>query len=940
MDETIHFQWQNDILRQTIYPLREMKLRDFLVFYEEIDLWKLYKGKTENDADIKAEIEAHKQAQVKIWQDALAAYADHRGHFMSTLTESSWRARYPRADVDDEELAQVNKLHVIFATWLPKISNPRSESYFISQRVYEWETHRKSVAHEISECQRKMRNYEPFPQYRKSYDQQAEKLARLQDRAIKMADAELEALYAFLAVAGRLEKRRTELAAERAAARKKTDDAERMLAVLNIRLAPLEAKLRGVAAELERLKSPPDRAALEQHFLVPLSLPPRDATAAVALKDLDKQMQGAHAALQQALQVKKPPSSLLLTAQSAGWALKRARNPAARRVAELESNLRNMPQTWSHRPERQAEHDSLLAGLATLDAELGRLADFEAALTASARTPAQTASLIEQKEKELDSAQISLDQLRTQLQAGQEQIEAQAKILNTPEQERLTEFSPTQVVTVRDIAKGKAEAYRASLMGLDHKELLELVVQRFLREPERYPLWLQYMVVHFSGMRYASAHGSWADPKDLLMNLRTPRLEEEFKRLDQAAVDALCAERISTYSPSSSAESAGPPRETPALAKTEDKDWQAKVALHLRNMRSVSPYYRRKGLFDLLVDEETNLVEQMTEEQVTDALDLQRTARPIPDWMWREIVAVVPSLRTREVKDPEWERLTPQQQAERLKAAAWKDRLLISLWKQDNLVAWREQHAASEQLLVTRAVCNEVAEHIQHVRGNKPGGGLTAKPQWYLRQVSEAAKGASKTNGEKPFLLRATPANLREGASVLWLRFTTSYPSPWQIAGPMKVSDGQELLPSEYYSGRSGDWRYRLEAGTVKRERTATDASGARVNQVEWLRWIHEATVVEVAETAEGTVVLTFETALPYEDKRLSTIGLFKQDLSYMTYTVNAAMLNPAFVGYAPPGDVPYQNLENMLDWNKILLREAIAPQALQEWRAKQMRKP
>jgi hypothetical protein len=37
---------------------------------------------------------------------------------------------------------------------------------------------------------------------------------------------------------------------------------------------------------------------------------------------------------------------------------------------------------------------------------------------------------------------------------------------------------------------------------------------------------------------------------------------------------------------------------------------------------------------------------------------------------------------------------------------------------------------------------------------------------------------------------------------------------------------------------------------------------------------------------------------------------------------------------------VAYQNLENMLDWNKILLREAIAPQALQEWRAKQMRKP
>jgi len=40
----------------------------------------------------------------------------------------------------------------------------------------------------------------------------------------------------------------------------------------------------------------------------------------------------------------------------------------------------------------------------------------------------------------------------------------------------------------------------------------------------------------------------------------------------------------------------------------------------------------------------------------------------------------------------------------------------------------------------------------------------------------------------------------------------------------------------------------------------------ARVLQQEWLRWMHEATVAEVAETADGPVVLTFETALPYDD--------------------------------------------------------------------------
>jgi hypothetical protein len=38
-EQTIYFQWQNDILRKAIYPLREMKLRDFLVYYKEIELW-------------------------------------------------------------------------------------------------------------------------------------------------------------------------------------------------------------------------------------------------------------------------------------------------------------------------------------------------------------------------------------------------------------------------------------------------------------------------------------------------------------------------------------------------------------------------------------------------------------------------------------------------------------------------------------------------------------------------------------------------------------------------------------------------------------------------------------------------------------------------------------------------------------------------------------
>lgn len=44
----IHFQWQNEILRKTIYPMREVKLRDFLIYYQEVDVWSQYKDRDIN----------------------------------------------------------------------------------------------------------------------------------------------------------------------------------------------------------------------------------------------------------------------------------------------------------------------------------------------------------------------------------------------------------------------------------------------------------------------------------------------------------------------------------------------------------------------------------------------------------------------------------------------------------------------------------------------------------------------------------------------------------------------------------------------------------------------------------------------------------------------------------------------------------------------------
>jgi hypothetical protein len=76
-----------------------------------------------------------------------------------------------------------------------------------------------------------------------------------------------------------------------------------------------------------------------------------------------------------------------------------------------------------------------------------------------------------------------------------------------------------------------------------------------------------------------------------------------------------------------------------------------------------------------------------------------------------------------------------------------------------------------------------------------------------------------------------------------------------------------------------------------------------------------------MADTADGKIVLTFETALPSDDPRLSSIGVFKHNLSSLLMDGEEDTYNRPFVGFIPEGKVPEENLKDMLDWDKILYR-------------------
>jgi hypothetical protein len=636
-----------------------------------------------------------------------------------------------------------------------------------------------------------------------------------------------------------------------------------------------------------------------------------------ASQDVVNSLSGFRKSMMDQLSYSKSLPSRLQVVKNTIYNVSQYQRGIEKEILQLTTSLKNMRPTWVHKPEREARLASLRdVGVKAVAEEMEHLADFQTVLEAAARTKEETDRLIQVEEKELAGINERLAQLQKDVQIQRAVIDQYDDILLVTEEKRLAQYvpDPTQKVTVKDIVNLRLDEYKACLAPMDHYQLLQLVVEKFRKQQDRYPKWLQYMVIHFSGMRYASAHGSWADPKDLLANLRMLSIDRDVKGQDDDEVEAFCREQVERYEPSGTI-STGTVGSRPMLSHASDPEWKSRLAQHLRRLKRAleinSPAYQRNALIDLRTDESNYEIDAMPPAQVYD--ELMSYKDDLPDWMWKEIVKLT-DLRVNEVNDRNWEKpATPpptfSQRDARLKQ-------VLNDWKNRHVTAWREEHDRSDKLIVTRAVCNEVAEHIQHLRGNSPDGGLRAKPKWYQRNES--------ANAQAYFVKPKTAEDFKPGASILWLRFVSKEPNAWQVADPITTKKGGfGVLPPGF---PNSSWSYN-RGGPITRTRVVTGEKGASVRVTQWLRWIHEATVMEVAETAEGMVALTFETALPSDDPRLSSIGVFKHYLvGDLLSDRDEENYFPAFVGYVPEGDVPVENLQDMLDWDKILLK----PPALQ----------
>ena len=915
MTDQLYFQWQNDVLRKSIYPLREMKLRDFLVYYKEIDLWAEYKNK-----NIAGEITAYHAQKKQAVEKAVQAYYEYRNYFLKEDVRADYQKMFN--PVDESALTDIHAFHKTFATYLPRVKDPRNETYFVSQQMLYWQQFRKDYLKKVIAKERRVdimkRQTPPNPNVPK----EEKELAALKNVAFKMVDEELSRLYAFVSASSKIEKRKVDIHRSMQAAIKNVDTLTPQLQKIEAQVAEQQALQKRSSDELARLKSPPALAPVESYFSTPdvsVQVRAKYPQASQALLDA---INGFHKELKEQLAWSKSDDAKLTVIKNTLYKAVQYQKSVQNEINKQETDLRNMGPTWKYKAEREALRNNLRdVSLKVAAEEVARLTDYQSAFEYGRKSKDELTRLTQAKEQELAKINGSLSQLGRDAKSIQDQIDAYDDLLIVTEDRQLALYipDPTKPVTVKDIVQLKVEEYKASLEGLDHYQLLELVVKRFREKPDRFPKWLQYMVVHFSGMRYASAHGSWADPKDLLANLQASFLAKDLKKMDDATVEAFCRDEMESYAPSGA--STGTTQRKPELAGATEPEWKDRIAGHVKRIKRAleidSTSYQRSGLLNLRIDEESYRIDHLKPPQVME--ELLSFKDELPDWMWKEIIKLT-DLRVNQVSDPNWEKLTPAEQAQQYSQQDAEFRKIMDDWKQKFVTGWREEHDKSDQLIVTRAVCNEVAEHIQHLRGHSPWGGLTPKPKWY--QSQEAAD-----PGHAYFVKPESGADYKTGASILWLRFVWKEPNEWQLAHPISTKKGGfGLLPPEYIGKRQADpngttpWVYD-RSDPIKRSRTLVNPNKVRVHQEEWLRWIHEATVVETAETANGTVVLTFETALPSDDPRLSSIGVFKHYLSDLLGDGEEDSYNRSFVGYVPEGQVPVDNLKDMLDWEKILYK-------------------
>ena len=187
-------------------------------------------------------------------------------------------------------------------------------------------------------------------------------------------------------------------------------------------------------------------------------------------------------------------------------------------------------------------------------------------------------------------------------------------------------------VPIENIMSWEIRAKRQKWDQLSHDQLLREVINLINADPNRYPEWLVYMLIHFSGMRYISAHNSWADPRDLIELLIKEDEEEELKTKamkEPQTLAPLCTAAVRDL-------------QTWLKPGLKEDEKSSITRLITRLQRTTADW---RALLEYRVEKFQNEIQNLTEDQVIGRLvqykaDRERAGDPLPQWMWSEIVKI------------------------------------------------------------------------------------------------------------------------------------------------------------------------------------------------------------------------------------------------------------------------------------------------------------
>ena len=424
--------------------------------------------------------------------------------------------------------------------------------------------------------------------------------------------------------------------------------------------------------------------------------------------------------------------------------------------------------------------------------------------------------------KELDNAKINVEkaieqrrQLKQDIKGLKWQIKATPKI------------NPSRELSDRLITRWERERYKMELDKKTHDELVSEINQLFAADTDlsRFPKWIRYGIMHYSGINYEEAHYGWHDPRKLLEALKeeqmsslTPGQERLFKskalyELESGAMEVPKKVK-SEFDQYENLKLRNKPAfeqiihfedeltelhmqlievlENPATAEKiirdigllENEIEQLKSGLSGSEREQIDKAYanRDKGLLAVYLASTKKKIAGLSEEQALFLLQQMKDEGQIPDFVWKEIIAFT-SLRAN-ITDTDWqidrsERALnwykPEQAEKKAEKERWKRIMNAGFSK--SMDDWRSHHkeTVAPNILI-QMKCDALGSNIQHARNVPQPGGLTANATQYFED--------SKVNPATTFKRLESIDDLRQGASLFYLG--------WKGVEPNEEKNGLE----------------------------------------------------------------------------------------------------------------------------------------------------